>query len=64
MFAGDGYSGKSLEKMTNVASEYLPKDRQSLMCKYVHAVDEIKLTEHFVSVAESLRKHKPMLMRQ
>ncbi|RHZ48992.1 hypothetical protein Glove_535g7 [Diversispora epigaea] len=65
MFAGDGHSGKSLKRMADIAKEYLPKtrDRQSLTCKYVHAVDEIRLTEYFTSVAESLRRHKPMLIK-
>ncbi|CAG8439066.1 4374_t:CDS:10 [Diversispora eburnea] len=65
MFAGDGQHDSSLKNMANIANEYLPKtkDRQSLTCKYVHAIDGIKLTEHFTSVAESLRKHKPILMK-
>ncbi|RHZ74826.1 hypothetical protein Glove_219g14 [Diversispora epigaea] len=49
MFAGDRDNGQSLKRMADIAKEYLPqtKDRQSLTCKYVHAVDEIKLTEYF-----------------
>ncbi|CAG8691510.1 11749_t:CDS:10, partial [Racocetra persica] len=39
----------SLEKMVDIAKEYLPKayDKDSLKCGYVHAVDEINLINHF-----------------
>ncbi|RHZ45912.1 hypothetical protein Glove_642g9 [Diversispora epigaea] len=52
-------------RMVNIAKEYLPQNnnRQSLTCEFVHAVDEIRLIEYFTSVAESLRKHKPTLIR-
>ncbi|CAG8646902.1 12031_t:CDS:2, partial [Cetraspora pellucida] len=54
-----------LEEMVMIANKYLPKcsDEDSLKCKYVLAIDEIELITHFTQVAESLRKHKPTLMR-
>lgn len=69
MFTGSttySYYGQSLQKMVDIVSEYLPKtnDKDSLKCQYVLAIDQIKLTEHFTKVAESLRKHRPMLMRK
>ncbi|RIB16915.1 hypothetical protein C2G38_2188736 [Gigaspora rosea] len=56
----------SLEKMVMIANEYLTKcsDKDSLKCEYVLAVDEIKLIDHFTHVAESLRKHKPTLLKR
>ncbi|CAG8550727.1 10371_t:CDS:10, partial [Funneliformis caledonium] len=69
MFTGGTFHmtyGKSLQRMADIASEYLPKtnDKDSLKCQYVLAMNQIKLTEHFIAVAESLRKHRPMLMRK
>ncbi|CAG8764405.1 13240_t:CDS:2, partial [Cetraspora pellucida] len=41
--------GQSLQKMADIATEYLPKnaEKESLKCQYVLAMDEIMLTEHF-----------------
>ncbi|CAG8444245.1 12971_t:CDS:10 [Acaulospora morrowiae] len=70
MFTGSSGSharyGQSLQKMADIASEYLPRsnDKESLKCQYVYAMNEIILTEHFTQVAESLRKHKPMLLKK
>ncbi|CAG8645767.1 11144_t:CDS:2, partial [Ambispora gerdemannii] len=70
MFTGSsGYHahwGQSLQKMADIATEYLPRStsKDALKCQYVLAMNEIKLTEHFTQVAESLRKHQPMLIRK
>ncbi|CAG8473346.1 38766_t:CDS:10 [Gigaspora margarita] len=58
--------GQSLQKMADIATEYLPKNaaKESLKCQYVLAINEVTLTEHFTQVAESLRSHKPMLIRK
>ncbi|CAG8584575.1 25121_t:CDS:10, partial [Gigaspora margarita] len=62
--ANDFIFTNTLEKMVKTANKYLPKctDKDSLKCKYVLAIDEIELINHFTHIAESLRKHKPTLM--
>ncbi|CAG8799845.1 35150_t:CDS:2, partial [Racocetra persica] len=52
MFTGSSHYasyGQSLQKMADIATEYLPKnaDKESLKCQYVLAINEIMLTEHF-----------------
>ncbi|CAG8501198.1 7794_t:CDS:10 [Ambispora gerdemannii] len=57
---------QSLQEMAAIATEYLPQStgRDALKCKYTLAIDEIELTKYFTKVAESLRKHQPILMRK
>ncbi len=65
---GDGHMryGQSLQKMADIAAEYVPKtnDKGPLRCQYVLAMNQIKLTEHLIHLSDSLRKHRPMLMRK
>ncbi|KAG9305016.1 hypothetical protein G9A89_007419 [Geosiphon pyriformis] len=66
LFAADGHSGQSLKTMVNIANQYHPTSnvKDGLKCQYALAVDEIKLAMHFAHVAESLRKHQPMLFKK
>ncbi|KAG9305010.1 hypothetical protein G9A89_007413 [Geosiphon pyriformis] len=66
LFAADGHSGQSLKTMVDIANQYHPKGnaKDALKCQYALAVDEIKLAMHFTQVAESLRKHQPMLIKK
>ncbi|CAJ0764994.1 1548_t:CDS:2, partial [Entrophospora sp. SA101] len=59
-------SDPSLVKMANIAQKYLPANSspQSLKCQYTKTIDEIALANHFTIVAESLRRHKPSLMKK
>lgn len=54
-----------LQKMADIAKEYLPKssNKNSLTCQYARADDQIDLINHFNTVADSLRNHKPTLIK-
>ncbi|CAG8473542.1 7953_t:CDS:10 [Ambispora leptoticha] len=64
LFNNHAKFGESLKKMADIATEYLPQptSKDLLKCQYTLAVNEIELNEHFTRIAESLRKHQPMLM--
>ncbi|CAG8642418.1 8285_t:CDS:10, partial [Ambispora gerdemannii] len=64
MFGSDG--GQPLQQMANIATEYLSRSTSGdvLKCQYTLAENVKKLNELFTRVAESLRKHKPMLIRE
>lgn len=74
LYSGQGWldkitfnDGSSLQKMADIAKEYLPPDtgdEYSLECKYAYAIDQTDLIKHFYEVAESLRNHKPSLIRK
>ncbi|CAG8493935.1 13962_t:CDS:10 [Dentiscutata erythropus] len=56
----------SLQKMADIAQKYLPQQTSSgsLKCQFTRAIDEVNLVNTFTGVAESLRKHKPALLRK
>ncbi|CAG8499822.1 1587_t:CDS:10 [Acaulospora colombiana] len=56
----------SLEVMAEIAKSYHPKSSASgaLKCQFTRAIDEVKLVNHFTGVAESLREHKPALLKK
>ncbi|CAJ0912222.1 15411_t:CDS:2 [Entrophospora sp. SA101] len=72
IFLSDGEGGspdaqlENILKMANIAQKYLPANSspQSLKCQYTKTIDEIALANHFTIVAESLRRHKPSLMKK
>ncbi|CAG8502820.1 32032_t:CDS:10, partial [Racocetra persica] len=57
---------QSLQLMANIAQSYLPKETSSsaLKCQFTRAIDEIVLVNTFSGIAESLRKHKPTLIKK
>ncbi|GBC07438.1 hypothetical protein RclHR1_07470003 [Rhizophagus clarus] len=65
LFSSDTYS-HSLEEMAKIAQSYHPQNSSSsaLRCQYTRAIDEVNLVSHFTGVAESLRKHKPALLKK
>ncbi|CAG8491773.1 7035_t:CDS:10 [Funneliformis caledonium] len=65
LFSSRTYSS-SLERMAKVAQSYHPPNPSSvaLRCQFTRAIDEVKLVDHFTSVAASLRKHKPALLKR
>ena len=52
--------------MANIALSYHSPNTSSgaLRCQFTCTVDEVNLVNHFTGVAESLRKHKPALLRK
>jgi len=51
--------------MANIAQSYHPANSSgALRCQFTRTVDEVKLVNHFTGVAESLRKHKPALLKK
>jgi len=52
--------------MTRIAQTYHPQNSSSsaLRCQFTRAIDEVSLVNHFTGVAESLRKHKPALLKK
>ncbi|CAG8727313.1 5341_t:CDS:10, partial [Gigaspora margarita] len=56
----------SLQKMAEIAQKYLPQQTSSgaLKCQFTRAIDEVNLVNTFTGVAESLRKHKPALLKK
>ncbi|CAG8588725.1 6761_t:CDS:10 [Rhizophagus irregularis] len=56
----------SLEKMAEIAQSYHPQNSSSktLRCQFTSTADAGKLVNHFNYVAESLRKHKPALLKK
>lgn len=52
--------------MAKIAQSYHPQNSSSsaLRCQYTRAIDEVNLMNHFTGVAESLRKHKPALLKK
>ncbi|CAI2161360.1 13694_t:CDS:10 [Funneliformis geosporum] len=56
----------SLEEMARIAQSYHPQNSSSsaLRCQFTNAIDEVSLVNHFTGVAESLRKHKPALLKK
>ncbi|PKC01948.1 hypothetical protein RhiirA5_504316 [Rhizophagus irregularis] len=57
---------RSLEEMAKIAQSYHPQNSSSgaLRCQFTCAIDEVNLVSHFTGVAESLRKHKPALLKK
>ena len=52
--------------MANIAQSYHPANNPSgaLRCQFARTVNEVSLVNHFTGVAESLRKHKPTLLKK
>ncbi|CAG8634848.1 3170_t:CDS:10, partial [Funneliformis caledonium] len=65
LFSNDSNSS-SLEEMAKIVQSYHTNDISSggLRCQFTRAINEINLVNHFTSVAESLRKHKPTLLKK
>jgi hypothetical protein len=65
LFGSDSH-GDSLKEMVKIAQSYHPENSSSgdLRCQFTHAKDANKLMNHFTNVAESLRKHKPALLKK
>ncbi|CAB4446571.1 unnamed protein product [Rhizophagus irregularis] len=65
LFGHDWHSG-SLEEMAKIAQSYHPQNSSSkaLRCQFAITADAGKLVNHFNYVEESLRKHKPALLRK
>ncbi|CAI2161944.1 15836_t:CDS:10 [Funneliformis geosporum] len=61
-----GLRSHSLEEMANIAQSYHSQNSSSsaLRCQFTCAIDEVSLVNHFTGVAESLRKHKPALLKK
>ncbi|CAG8440721.1 9944_t:CDS:10, partial [Cetraspora pellucida] len=57
---------ESLKQMADIAQSYLPKESSSsaLRCQFTRAIDEVVLINTFSGIAESLRKHKPTLLKK
>jgi len=55
-----------LEEMAKIAQSFHPQNSSSsaLRCQFTRAIDEVNLVNHFTGVAESLRKHKPALLKK
>jgi len=67
LFSNSISSRSSLERMAEIAaSHHEPRASGSeLKCGFYRALDEVRLADHFVAVAKSMREHKPaMLMRR
>ncbi|CAG8505521.1 11511_t:CDS:10 [Funneliformis caledonium] len=56
----------SLKEMATIAQTYHVNAISSggLHCQFTQAINEINLVDHFINVAESLRKHKPTLLKK
>jgi hypothetical protein len=65
LFSSDSYS-QSLEEMAKIAQSYHSNNSSSgpLRCQFTRAINEVNLVNHFTGVAESLRKHKPALLKK
>ncbi|GBC07437.1 hypothetical protein RclHR1_07470002 [Rhizophagus clarus] len=65
LFSSDSRS-HSLEEMARIAQSYHPQNSSSgaLRCQFTRTVNEVTLVNHFTGVAESLRKHKPALLKK
>ncbi|PKY40275.1 hypothetical protein RhiirA4_531713 [Rhizophagus irregularis] len=65
LFSSDKHS-HSLEEMAKIAQSYHSPNSSSgtLRCQFTRAIDEVNLVSHFTSVADSLRKHKPALLKK
>jgi len=65
LFGNDSHS-YPLEEMVKIAKTYHPKNASSdaLQCQFDRTIDESTLINHFTNVAESLRKHKPALLKK
>ncbi|CAG8438296.1 8032_t:CDS:10 [Funneliformis caledonium] len=63
---GSRSQSHSLEEMAKIARSYHPQSSSSsaLRCQFTCAMTEVKLVNHFTGVAESLRKHKPALLKK
>ncbi|GBB95541.1 hypothetical protein RclHR1_02560001, partial [Rhizophagus clarus] len=65
LFSSDSRS-HSLEEMAKIAQSYHPQNSSSgaLRCQFTCTVNEITLVNHFTGIAESLRNHKPALLKK
>ncbi|POG65607.1 hypothetical protein GLOIN_2v1665293 [Rhizophagus irregularis DAOM 181602=DAOM 197198] len=65
LFSSESQSN-SLEEMAKIAQSYHPANTSSgaLRCQFTRTVNEVNLVNHFTGVAESLRKHKPALLKK
>ncbi|RIA83382.1 hypothetical protein C1645_833923 [Glomus cerebriforme] len=56
----------SLEEMAKIAQSYHPTNTSSgaLRCQFTRTMNEVNLVSHFTNVAESLRNHKPALLKK
>ncbi|CAG8527594.1 5810_t:CDS:10 [Scutellospora calospora] len=56
----------SLQHMADIAQSYLPKATNSsaLRCQFTRVIDEVILVNTFNGIAESLRRHKPVLLKK
>ncbi|CAI2177086.1 2129_t:CDS:10 [Funneliformis geosporum] len=59
-------ASSSLEEMAKIAQSYHTNYTSSgcLRSQFTRAINEISLVNHFTSIAESLRKHKPTLLKK
>ena len=66
MFGDDDSGNGPLEEMAKIAQTYHPTNTSSgaLRCQFTRTVNEVNLVNHFTGVAESLRKHKPSLLKK
>ncbi len=58
-FGGDSQS-YSLDEMAKIAHAYHSSNASTgtLRCQFIRAVDENNLVNYFISIAESLKKHR------
>ncbi|PKY25815.1 hypothetical protein RhiirB3_528171 [Rhizophagus irregularis] len=65
LFGSDRHSD-SLEKMAKIAQSYHPQNSSpnALRCQFTSTADAGKLVNHFNYVEDSLRKHKPALLKK
>ncbi|RHZ44791.1 hypothetical protein Glove_709g38 [Diversispora epigaea] len=64
LFSGD-VNSPSLSKMAEIAKSYHPAASSgSLKCQFSQIITEVNLVDHLTGVAESLRRHKPALLRK
>ncbi|PKK70959.1 hypothetical protein RhiirC2_443579 [Rhizophagus irregularis] len=65
LFGSDQHSD-SLEEMAKIAQSYHPQNSSpnALRCQFTSTADAVKLVNHFNYVEDSLRKHKPALLKK
>ncbi|CAG8624536.1 6431_t:CDS:2, partial [Paraglomus occultum] len=60
-FAAGSSSASSLQEMVDIASKYVPE--KGLKCQFVSVPSTLALKDHFVSIAESIKKNQATLIR-
>ncbi|CAG8632712.1 6169_t:CDS:2, partial [Cetraspora pellucida] len=63
---GSDMMSPSLQQMADIAQGYLPQQTSAgaLKCHFTRAINEVNLVNTFTGVAESLRRHKPALLKK